>query len=82
MDLNVPIVPGIAEWDRIVFIATAGQISFTLPNVALDVETYTISVNGIEYARGIDYLVSGTTLTWLAPFTLAVGDRVIVAYER
>ena len=82
MDLNAPIVPGIAEWARIVVTATSGQISFTLPSVALDPETYTMSVNGVEYARGIDYVVSGTTLTWLAPFTLMVGDQVIIAYER
>jgi hypothetical protein len=82
MDLNAPIVPGIAEWARIVVTATSGQISFTLPSVALDPETYTMSVNGVEYARGIDYVVSGTTLTWLSPFTLMVGDQVIIAYER
>ena len=82
MDLNVPILPGIAEWSRTIFIATAGQTSFTLPGVAVDVETYTLSVNGVEYTRGIDYVVSGTTLTWLAPFTLIAGDRVMIAYER
>ena len=82
MDLNAPILPGIVEWVRIVFIATLGQTSFTLPGVSVDIETYTMSVNGVEYVRGLDYIVSGTALTWLAPFTLIAGDRVVIAYER
>jgi len=80
MDLNVPIVPGLPDWVKVVFIATNGQTSFTLPGVAEDPDSYLLTVNGIEYARNSDFLVSGTALTWLGPFSLKAGDRVLVAY--
>jgi len=70
------------SWQRVVFtVATIGQTVFTLPSVAFDPNTYKLAVNGVEYDRLTHYLVSGTTLTWLNLFTLAVGDRVTVAYQ-
>lgn len=75
------LVREIDEWIRTVFTATAGQTSFTLPSTATDPDTYNLTVNGIEYSRGTDYIVSGTTLTWLDTFVLAAGDRVIVVYQ-
>lgn len=80
MDFSSPIVPGMPDWARAVFIATTGQISFTLPSVAVDPDSYVMTVNGVEYVRNTDFLVSGTALTWLNPFVLATGDRVMVAY--
>jgi hypothetical protein len=70
------------SWVRVVFTATAGQTSFTLPSISADADSYTLSVNGVEYVRTMDYTVSGTALTWLNnPFALIAGDRVMVAYE-
>jgi len=69
------------HWMRAVFTATAGQTVFTLPSVAADAATYELTVNGVEYVRGTDYTVSGTTLTWLNPFALILGDRVAIAYQ-
>ena len=69
------------SWRHSVFTATAGQISFTLLEIASDIESYHLSVNGVEYDRLTHYLVSGTTLTWLNLFPLATGDRVVVAYQ-
>lgn len=66
---------------KVLFTATAGQISFTLPSVAVSPDTYSLSVNGLEYDRTTYYTVSGTALTWLNVFPLAAGDRVAVAYQ-
>jgi hypothetical protein len=71
----------IDNWVRVIFTATSGQISFTLPSVATDPDTYSLTVNGIEYVRGTDFTVSGTALTWLNTFVLVSGDRLMVAYE-
>ena len=81
MDLNVPIIPGIPDWVKVEFIAINGQTSFTLPSVAEDPDSYVLTVNGVEYARNTDFLISGTALTWLNPFLLVAGDRVLVAYS-
>ena len=69
------------SWRHSVFTATVGQISFVLPGVATDLDSYHLSVNGVEYDRTTHYLVSGTTVTWLNLFPLATGDRVAVAYQ-
>ena len=68
-------------WVRATYVATAGQISFVLPSVASDPNTYKLTVNGIDYDRTTHYTVSGTTLTWLNLFPLVVGDRVAVTYQ-
>lgn len=70
------------SWQTALFVVViSGQTTFTLPSVAFDPNTYRLSVNGVEYDRLTHYVVSGTTLTWLNLFTLAVGDRVTVAYQ-
>jgi hypothetical protein len=66
---------------QVLFTAASGQISFTLPSVATNPDTYRLAVNGIEYDRGTHYLVSGTTLTWMNLFALVAGDRVTVVYQ-
>lgn len=53
-----------------------GQVTFILPSAPLKnvAEFY---VNDVLYEQGVDYIVSGTTLTWLnVPFALEVGDKV------
>ena len=80
MILDNPILPGSPDFVKEVFITTNGQISFTLPSVATDPDSYVLSVNGVEYVRNTDFTVSGTALTWLNTFILKLGDRVIVTY--
>lgn len=64
------------------FMPTPSQTVFTLletwaGNFAL------LTVNGIEYDRGADYTVAGTTLTWLDnEFTLDAGDKLIFKYDK
>ena len=80
MILDNPILPGSPDWVREIFLATNGQISFVLPSVATDTDSYVLTVNGIEYVRNTDFTISGTTLTWLNTFVLKLGDRVMITY--
>ena len=56
------------------------QTVFTLSNVWAG-NYAVVYVNGIEYVLGSDFTIAGTTLTWLdVPFTLALGDQLVVDY--
>ena len=64
-----------------VFAPTNLQTVFTLSQVWNGVFAV-VYVNGTEYVLSIDFTIIGTMLTWLdVPFTLAVGDRLVVDYD-
>ena len=59
---------------------TVGQTVFTLTNTPSDTSVE-MFVNGVRYRHGIDYTVTGTTVTWLDTlFTLDGSDRVVITY--
>lgn len=63
-------------------VASNGQTAFTLTSSFSSGGLSVLFVNGIGYAEGTEYMISGTTLTWLdAPFTLQIGDRVVIKYQ-
>jgi hypothetical protein len=64
------------------FNATAAQTVFTLSSSFAPGGLSILFVNGIGYAEGTEYTISGTTLTWLdVPFILDAGDRVVIKFE-
>lgn len=64
------------------FTATSKQTVFSLSDTPVDPDDVELTVNGIEYANGSDFSVSGTTVTWLdVLFTLSAGDCIIIDYD-
>jgi hypothetical protein len=73
---------GTAPFQEDEFTATGGQTVFVLSETFALNGMATVTVNGVRYAQGTNYTISGTTLTWLdTPFTLEVGDCIIALYE-
>lgn len=63
------------------FVPIAAQTIFTLSFTPGGMSTFLLTLNGLEQEEGINYTVSGTTLTWLNfPFVLAVTDLLIIHY--
>lgn len=59
-----------------------GQTVFTLSTTFSPGGLSVLWVNGIGYAEGTDYTISGTTVTWLDnPFALEIGDQVTVKFQ-
>lgn len=57
------------------------QTGFVLAHVPKDVTKVDVYINGIGYSAEMDYVVVGTSLTWLdVDFTLATTDKLIVEY--
>lgn len=69
-----------ASWIEDEFTPTNGQVSFTLSQAPIDLDTVTVHVNGVLYDDGADFSVSGAILTWLNTFVLATTDKMIVRY--
>ena len=64
------------------FVATPGQVDFTLSQPFLAGGLSVVSVCGVLYAEGSSYTIAGTNLHWLnIPFPLAAGDDIIVKYQ-
>lgn len=68
-------------WTKDEFIPTTGQVTFVLSQTPSDLASLEVAVNGVEYDDGVDYTISGATITWLDPFTLKTKDKMIVQYE-
>jgi hypothetical protein len=63
-----------------IFSASNGQTAFVLALASAGGVSF-FSVNGILYAEGTDYTVSGSSVTWLdTDFTLEAGDEIIIKY--
>jgi hypothetical protein len=68
----------IQEWS-----ATQGQISFILLYPVLVAESFSLSVNGVEYVDGVDFIRNGQTITWSnTAFVIGAGDYVVARYLR
>lgn len=73
---------GSAQFQEDEFAAGALQTAFTLSRTFKVGGLSVLFVNGVGFAEGTDYTISGNTLTWLdTDFTLAVGDDIVIKYE-
>jgi len=78
-DDNVP-----APDKKLLNISSDGQTVFTLPTAPLDNNGFDLYLNGQRRAEIKEYIVSGTTLTWLDPEGLTlkeIGDELIARYN-
>ena len=73
---------GGGPWASQRFVATAAQVSFILGAAPVTTSSIIVAINGIAAdGAGVDYTVSGTTLTWLNnEFSLEAGDIVSATY--
>jgi hypothetical protein len=77
------VTSGTAEFNEDVFTPTFGQTVFTLslPFKGAGASVL-LAVNGVlDYIEGVDFTITGTTLTWMGPFTLTGVDQVIARYQ-
>lgn len=75
VDINLPSTKHIQETKTV----TNGQTSFTLLQTPFDSGSVSMFLNGLRQEFGIDYTVSGTTVTWLGT-TLVNTDEVDFTY--
>lgn len=74
----IPVPP----WIEDEFIPTLGQVTFILSTTPTDAFSFSLHVNGVVYDDISDFIVSGTTLTWLnTPFSLDTTDQLIAKYQ-
>lgn len=60
---------------------SALQNTFLLTYTPVSVDSVYFEVNGVEYDQGVDFVVSGKTITWLnTVFTLEADDIVYIRY--
>jgi hypothetical protein len=63
------------------FTAAKAQTQFHLTKTPSDPQQVTFIVGGVIQELGVDYTVSGSTVTWLgASFVIEAGDKVRVDY--
>jgi hypothetical protein len=73
---NVEIIGG-GDAEQESFSATAGQISFTLSETPANAATVQMFINGSKYEYGVDYNVSGTTVSYIGTdYTIQLNDVV------
>ena len=73
---------GLGDLVEDAFTPTPGQTIFTLSASYLSGGFVTATVNGIEYERPDDFLISGTTFIWQnTEFSLDSSDELVVIYE-
>lgn len=69
-------------WVEDEFVPTLGQVTFILSAAPLDPNSFSLHINGVVYDDGLDFTVSGTTLTWLnTPFSLDATDKLLARYQ-
>lgn len=69
-------------WYEDEFTPTNGQVTFIISNTPTDPQSLTFAVNGVLADEGVDYTLSGTTITWTdAPYTMQTTDLVVVRYR-
>lgn len=62
--------------------STNGQVLFTLLQAPSPSVQTLVSVGGQVQEYGVDYTISGTTLTWLnSDFQLSITDRIIIYFS-
>lgn len=62
------------------FTPTASQTIFTVAETPSDPTDVNFRLNGVSYETGVDFSVSGTTVTWLKAITLDTTDLVEITY--
>ena len=76
------VIVGGDVWSEDEFIPTAAQVTFILSFAPNDPLSLTMRVNGVAYDLGIDYTISGVTVTWLnLDFVMATFDKVHLRYQ-
>lgn len=69
-------------WSEDEVTPTLGQVTFILSSAPIDPLSLTMRVNGTAYDNGVDYSVSGVTVTWLnLDFTMETTDKVHLRYQ-
>jgi hypothetical protein len=67
---------------EVLAVTSNGQTAFTLTNAATFDGTVELSVNGQGQQNGVDFTVSGTSVTWASgDFALATTDIVTTSYD-
>lgn len=64
---------------EVLTISTGGQTVFTLSNIPQTMQDIVLN-QGVFAINGVDFSVSGTTLTWLNPIVLATTDTLVARY--
>lgn len=62
------------------FTPTPSQTVFNIAETPLDPSEVSFILNGLTYETGVDFSVSGTTVTWLNPLVLNGSDLVEIIY--
>ena len=76
--INASTIP----WAEDEVVPTAAQVTFILSSAPSDPLSLTMRVNGVAYDLGIDYTISGVTVTWLNTlFVLQTTDKVHLRYQ-
>jgi hypothetical protein len=73
--------PAGGPWRFEDFTPTNGQVTFILANTPADAGSVVFEVNGVDYHQDDAFTVSGTTVTWLAPWAMQTTDFVTVRYQ-
>lgn len=82
MQLGNPILSGAIDWSEEEFTPSLGQVTFILSNVPEDPVSLELKVNGVAADSGVEYSISGVTITWLnVNFSLGTADLVTVRYQ-
>lgn len=65
------------------FVPALAQTVFTMSGSPTPTIQPILTVNGVEYEKGVNYTISGSTLTWLdTPFTLDASDDLRIYYSN
>jgi len=73
---------GDIPWKEKSFTPTTGQITFIIPNIPIDLIALNFYVNGVQCEPVTQFIVSGSTITWLnTPFSLGTSDWVQIKYK-
>ena len=62
------------------FTPTPSQTVFTIAEAPSDNSDANFRLNGMTYETGVDFSVSGTTVTWIKAITLDSTDLVEIIY--
>ena len=62
------------------FIATASQTSFVLSNTPSSLQATEFFVDGLSQSAGIDYTLSGYTVTYIGSIPFIGGEEIVIKY--
>lgn len=80
--VKVPGAIGVDHQQTDPFTATDGQTVFTLSQTPVDPNDVRMRINGVGYDVGVDYVVVGTSVTWMdVLFVLEAGEAIEFMYN-